>query len=84
MTLTTKRTQYQSVALHFGLKYLNANEGKPKDKGRPLFLKETITFIVFIALFFLISLLCPLITYNTVNIKMAFRLDNQSNNEMFP
>lgn len=42
-----KKTNVQTVALHFGLEQLraNANEGSPRDKGRPLFLKETITFI---------------------------------------
>lgn len=46
-------------------------EMKANEKSWQLFVKETMTFIFFLALF-LISLLCPLITYSTVNIKMAF------------
>lgn len=46
-------------------------ENKMRE-SRQLFVKETMTFIFFFLALFLISLLCPLITYNTGNIKMAF------------
>lgn len=55
---------------------------KQKRKRKHLFVKETMTFIFFLALF-LISLLCPLITYSTVNIKMAFNFTPKATTKCF-